>query len=157
MIGTPSDDLAEQFRVRLLVEADDERPALPHRRRPQVPRRPQQQLPERLAVGLLGAEIDVDHALALGHVEQVDVLQQPQRRVPLDGRLLGVGLGGDLDLPLRKEPLRLGAGLSAGPVVAPVDSDRAARHVRPPRNPVIAGRSRRREPCGPEWSATESS
>jgi hypothetical protein len=59
--------------------------------------------------------------LALGDVELVHVLQGAEGGVALDRGFLGIGLCGDPDLVLRKEPLRLGAGRSALAVVAPVD------------------------------------
>jgi len=63
----------------------------------------------------------VHDLLALGDVELVHVLQGAAGGVALDRGFLGIGLCGDLDLVLRKEPLRLGAGRSALAVVAPVD------------------------------------
>jgi hypothetical protein len=65
-------------------------------------------------------------ALALRDVELVDVFQYSERRVALDGGLLGVRLLTDRDLVLRKEPLRLAAGRSAVTVIAPVNGAHAA-------------------------------
>jgi hypothetical protein len=63
----------------------------------------------------------VDDLLALGRVQLVDAFENTERLRARDGGLLGVDLLADRDLPLRKEPLRLGAGLSAPTVIAPVD------------------------------------
>jgi hypothetical protein len=62
----------------------------------------------------------VQDPLSFGHVELVHVGEYIERQPFLDRLLLGVDLRGREDLPLRKEPLRLGAGLSAVPVIAPV-------------------------------------
>src|SRR5262245_373284 len=115
----------EQLLVRLLVEADNERAALAHGGGAEVARGAEEQ-PEQLgASGARVLEVRVDDLLALGHVELVDVLQHAEGGVALDGGLLRVGLRGDGDLALGKEPLRLGAGHSAVAVIAPVDGRHA--------------------------------
>jgi hypothetical protein len=63
----------------------------------------------------------VDDALALGDVDLVHVGEHRQGMLSFDRLLLGIDLRGRADLPLRKVPLRLGAGLSAVPVIAPID------------------------------------
>ena len=65
-------------------------------------------------------EVDLDHLLALGDVDLVDVAGDRQGGVTDDGRFLGVDRLDDRDLLLRKEPLRFGAGGSALPVITPV-------------------------------------
>jgi hypothetical protein len=63
----------------------------------------------------------VHDLLPFGDIQLVDVLQRAEGGVTLDRRLFRIGLCGDGDLVLRKEPLRFGAGRSALAVVAPVD------------------------------------
>src|SRR4030095_2752200 len=115
----------EQILVRGFVEADDQGPLFPERRRAQIAGRPEQQRQQLGARGVLAAESGVDDALALGDIELVHVLQHAERGVTLDGGLLGICLGADSDLVLGKEPLRFGAGHSAVPVVTPVDGAHA--------------------------------
>jgi len=112
---------AEKALVRGLVEADDELASFAQRRSAQIAGRPEEQAEELGARRLVALEVEVHDLLALGHVEFVNVLEGAKRGVTLDRGFLGVGLRGDGDLVLRKEPLRFGAGGSALAVVAPVD------------------------------------
>jgi hypothetical protein len=112
----------------LLVETDDQSATFAQRRRAQVAGRTRQQLDQLAAAGPLALEIQADHLLAFGHVELIDILEQPQRLLGLERALAGIDLLSNLDFFLRKEPLRFRAGLSTGAVIAPIDSG----HPSPP-------------------------
>src|SRR5262245_17613386 len=134
--------LSKDLGVRRLVEPDQERAATAQDGRAEVAGGTDQQALERRAVGLLAPEVDVDHLLAPGRVQLVHACQHVQRPGPGDRGLLGVDLGRHHDLLLRKEPLRLGAGLSARAVIAPVDSSHAMSSRNRERAwPISAGES----------------
>jgi hypothetical protein len=64
----------------------------------------------------------MDDLFAFRRVHFIDLLDQSQRIVFLQGGLLRVDFFGGLDLGVRKKLLPPSAGLSPRPVVAPVDS-----------------------------------
>jgi hypothetical protein len=112
--------LAEHLSVGRFLETHEQGAPVSESGRSQVARRPDEEL-QQLAPGRpAGSQVDVDHALAFGDVDLVHIAEDAQRVLALDGLLLGVDLSLGDDLALRKEPLRLGAGLSAVPVIAPV-------------------------------------
>ena len=116
----PARRLAQHLPVGRLLEAHEQGAPFSEGGRPQVTRRPEQEL-QQLAPGRpAGSQVDVDHALAFGDVNLVNTGEHAQRVLTLDRLLLGVDLRLGRDLSLRKEPSRLGAGLSAVPVIAPI-------------------------------------
>lgn len=66
-------------------------------------------------------QVYVSDPLAPRHVDLVHLGEHGERRLAFDRLLLRVNLRRRADLPLGKEPLRLRAGLSAVPVIAPLD------------------------------------
>jgi hypothetical protein len=66
-------------------------------------------------------EVEVYDLLSLARIDLVHVIDQCQGILFLQSRLPGVQLRRRLDLGLRKKLLRLGAGLSPGAMVAPID------------------------------------
>ena len=103
-----------------LVESHEQGASLPQRWRPQITRGAQQEL-QQLALGRPALpQVHVNDPLALRHVDLVHLGEHGERRFALDRLLLRVHLRGRADLPLGKEPLRLRAGLSAVPVIAPL-------------------------------------
>jgi hypothetical protein len=71
--------------------------------------------------GLFFLEIQMDHLLALGHVEVSHAAQDLEGFAALDGLLAGVLFIFGREVVLGKVPLRLGAGLSARAQVGPID------------------------------------
>src|SRR2546425_1585666 len=116
----PDRPLRYDFRVRLRVEPDEQRPTDPKRRRPEPAGRPEQKL-EQLGLRRPGhGEVHADGLLAPGDPDLVDVLRHAERGLAGDRRLPRVHLLDDADLPLRKKLLRAGAGSSALAVIAPI-------------------------------------
>jgi hypothetical protein len=70
----------------------------------------------------------MDDLLALAGVDLVDIRKEREGVLLLQGRLPGIRLRDDLQIVRRKKLLRPGAGLSPGPMVAPVH----AGHDTPP-------------------------
>jgi hypothetical protein len=112
--------LAEYLPVGCLLESHEQGTPLSESGRSQVARRSEQEVQQVAPGRPAGSQVDMDHALAFGDVDLVHIAEDAQRMLALDGLLLGVDLSLGDDLSLRKEPLRLGAGLSAFAVIAPV-------------------------------------
>src|ERR1051326_1562850 len=124
--------LPQNLRVGRGVEPDDQRAALAERRRAEIPRRPEEEREQLRARQLVALEIEVHHLRALRDVDLLDVLQDVERGVALDRRLLRVGLRGDLHALGRKKLLRLAARGSARAVIAPVDGHHRSISSGPP-------------------------
>src|SRR5581483_5699052 len=113
--------LAENFPVRLLVEADDERLADAGRRGPQVPRRSHQEAEQRRVVGPLLLQVEDGDLLAPRRDQFLDAVEQRERRLLVEPHLVRVHRLGHRHALVPKEPLGLLARRSGPPVVKPVD------------------------------------
>jgi len=106
----------------VFVEADEQRLAAAHRGCTQVARRAEQVMKQRFLVRRVRLHVKVDHVLTPSRDDVVHVPNQRQGLVPAPAILDRIGLRLDSNLVLGKKLLRSGAGLSARPVVVPVQS-----------------------------------
>src|SRR3989442_11345480 len=114
--------LPKDFRVRLRVEAHEERAPHPEGRRPQATRGAKQERQQLGPTQPGRLHIDADHPLAPDDVDLVDVPGHGQGGLSDDRRFPRVDLLADRDPLLPNELFRFAARASALPVIAPVDS-----------------------------------
>jgi len=113
--------LLKQLQVGRRVETDDQRATLPERRSPQVARGPQQESEKFTFLRFRLPQVDANHSLPLDGVDFVHSMDQFERLFLFQSRLPRIHLDGSLDMMFRKKLLRLGAGLSSGAMVPPVN------------------------------------
>lgn len=97
----------------------------------------------------------MDNLFTFGGIELIDLLQQVKCSVLFIGVFSRIDLDGRLKTCIRKELLRFPAGLSARPVVTPIDF----RHRLCPlenclRIPMMIQSGRRKQQCGSAVSLT---
>lgn len=112
--------LCEQACVSRLVEADDQGTTGPQARGPKVTRRSHKQASQSICIGLVLGHHNVHHLLALGGIDFIDAFCQRDRLRGGDGRFFCIHLLGSSNAVSRKKLLRMTAGLSVRPMIAPV-------------------------------------
>jgi len=111
--------LSQKFSVGLLVETHQERPPDPQGRGPEIPRGTDDQGMEGRVVRLFLPEVQMEDLLSLGDEDLIGLASKGERPFGVDRGLLRIDLSQGSEIVLRKEPLRLPAGDSAGAVVGP--------------------------------------
>ncbi len=114
--------LAKQFLIGRRVKADHERTTFPESRGSQVPGRSQQEREELSPAWLVLLQVNIDNLLPFRCVNLVHLSDQRERFLFLEDLFLRIHLQRDLDAIFRKKLLRLGAALSPGTMVPPIDS-----------------------------------
>jgi hypothetical protein len=120
-ISCPHRSHFEYFPVRFLIETDQKRPALAHCRRPQISGRAEYKFAQSRLVNLLLSKIDLYRLLTLAGIDNIDAGEKPAGIALFQNGLVGNDLLGDVDFMLCKKLLRPGRGLSARPMVMPIN------------------------------------
>ena len=109
--------LPQHFLIQVVVKPDDHFFTDDQGRCPQVAGWPNDQLVDFGGRGLVLFQVEMRHALSLGRVDLVHLLDQCQRITFLERCFLGIDFFDNRDVGLRKKLLRLPTRLSATPMV----------------------------------------